>query len=32
MEKSLGIKVDLISKNGIKDRYLKAIQSELIYV
>ncbi len=32
MEKSLGLKVDLISKKGIKDRYLKAIQSDLIYV
>jgi hypothetical protein len=32
LEKSLGLKVDLISKNGIKEHYLNAIQSELIYV
>ena len=32
LEKSLGLKVDLVSKKGIKDRYLKAILSELIYV
>jgi predicted nucleotidyltransferase len=31
-EKSLGQRVDLVSKKGIKDRYLKAIESELIYV
>jgi predicted nucleotidyltransferase len=27
-----GLKVDLVSKKGIKDKYLKAITSELIYV
>lgn len=32
IEKSLGLKVDLISKKGIKDYYFKAIQSDLIYV
>lgn len=32
LEKSLGLKVDLISKNGIKDRHLETIQSDLIYV
>jgi hypothetical protein len=32
LEKMLGMKVDLVSKNGIKPRYLKQIESELIYV
>jgi hypothetical protein len=32
LEKALGLKVDLVSKNGIKKHYLNAIQSELIYV
>ncbi|WP_422349807.1 nucleotidyltransferase family protein [Flagellimonas sp.] len=32
LEKALGLKVDLVSKKGIKDRYFKAIQSDLIYV
>lgn len=32
IENALGIKVDLISKKGLKERYLKAIESELIYV
>ena len=32
LEKALGLKVDLVSKKGIKEHYLKAIQSELIYV
>ncbi|TNE81474.1 MAG: nucleotidyltransferase [Bacteroidetes bacterium] len=32
LELSLGQKVDLVSKNGIKPRYLKSIESELIYV
>ena len=32
MEKSLGLKVGLISKKGIKKGYLSAIQSDLIYV
>mgnify|MGYP000167769069 FL=1 len=31
-EKSLGRRVDLVSKKGVKDRYLKSIESELIYV
>ncbi|UOY05911.1 nucleotidyltransferase family protein [Muricauda sp. SCSIO 64092] len=32
LENALGVKVDLVSKKGIKDHYLKAIQSEFIYV
>lgn len=32
IEKRLGIKVDLVSKNGIKERYYKEIKSDLIYV
>lgn len=31
IEKSLGLKVDLVSKKGIKEQYLKTIQSDLIY-
>ena len=32
IENALGVKVDLISKKGLKERYLKAIEPELIYV
>ena len=32
IEDLVGIKVDLVSKNGIKEKYLKAIDSDLIYV
>jgi hypothetical protein len=32
IEELLGFKVDLVSKNGIKEKYLKAIDSDLIYV
>lgn len=32
LEKILEIKVDLISKNGLKPKYFKAIESELIYI
>lgn len=32
IEKIIGIKVDLVSKKGIKEKYLHAIQSDLIYV
>lgn len=32
LEEKLGIKVDLVSKNGIKDRYFEVIQPDLIYV
>jgi uncharacterized protein len=32
LEKIVGLKVDLVSKKGIKEKYLKAIDSDLIYV
>ena len=32
LEKNLNRKVDLHSRNGIKPQYLKAIESEIIYV
>ncbi len=32
MEQFLGVKVDLVSKKGIKEKYFKAIESDLIYV
>jgi predicted nucleotidyltransferase len=32
LEIIVGFKVDLVSKNGIKDKYLKSIDSDLIYV
>ena len=32
IEEIVGLKVDLVSRNGIKDKYLKAIVSDLIYV
>ena len=32
IEKITGIKVDLVSRNGIKEKYYKAIKSDLIYV
>lgn len=32
LESLIGFKVDLVSKNGIKEKYLKSIDSELIYV
>jgi predicted nucleotidyltransferase len=32
LESALGRKVDLISKNGIKQRYLNSIKEDLIYV
>jgi predicted nucleotidyltransferase len=32
MENALGLKVDLVSRNGIKPKYFAAIKSELIYV
>lgn len=32
LEKSLGRHVDLVSKKGVKDRYFRSIESELIYV
>jgi uncharacterized protein len=32
IESITGLKVDLVSRNGIKDRYFQAIKSELVYV
>ncbi|OFY93184.1 MAG: nucleotidyltransferase [Bacteroidetes bacterium RIFCSPLOWO2_12_FULL_31_6] len=32
LEKIVGLKVDLVSKKGIKEKYLKLIDSDLIYV
>ena len=32
LEEALGIKVDLVSKGGIKERYYNSIKSDLIYV
>ena len=32
LEKIIGLRVDLVSKKGIKEKYLKSIESELIYV
>jgi uncharacterized protein len=32
MEQRLQKKVDLVSKNGIKEKYFKAIEKEIVYV
>jgi uncharacterized protein len=32
LENIVGFKVDLVSRKGIKEKYLKSIDSELIYV
>ena len=32
IEELIGSKVDLVSRNGIKDKYFQAINSDLIYV
>ena len=32
LENIVGFKVDLVSKNGIKEKYLQSITSDLIYV
>ena len=32
IEEIVGLKVDLVSRNGIKDRYLKTIDPDIIYV
>ncbi len=32
IEELIGFKVDLISKNGIKEKYYQSIRKELIYV
>jgi len=32
LESSLGQRVDLVSKKGVKPRYLKSIEPDLVYV
>lgn len=32
LENIVGLKVDLVSKNGVKEKYLKFIDPDLIYV
>jgi len=32
LENIIGFKVDLVSKKGIKEKYLKSIDSDLVYV
>ena len=32
IENIVGFKVDLVSRNGVKEKYLQAIDSDLIYV
>lgn len=32
LEKIVELKVDLVSKNGVKKRYLESIEADLIYV
>lgn len=32
LEKIVGVKVDLVSRKGVKEKYLKSINSDLIYV
>ena len=32
IEKIIGLKVDLVSKKGIKEKYYQSIQTDLIYV
>lgn len=32
LEEIVGFKVDLVSKKGIKEKYLKSIDSDLLYV
>jgi len=32
LERIVGFKVDLVSKKGIKEKYFKSIDSDLIYV
>ena len=32
IENLMGFKVDLVSKNGIKDKYYQVIQSDFVYV
>ncbi|MBK5214278.1 MAG: nucleotidyltransferase family protein [Flavobacteriaceae bacterium] len=32
IENQLGLKIDLVSRNGVKDKYFKVIEEDLIYV
>jgi hypothetical protein len=32
MEQRLNKKIDLVSRNGVKDKYFKAIEQEIVYV
>ena len=32
LEKLVGLKVDLVSKNGVRDKYFRTISTDLIYV
>lgn len=32
LEKIIGFRVDLVSRNGVKEKYLRSIDSELFYV
>ena len=32
LESRLRLKVDMVSKNGIKEKYFKAIEKEIVYV
>ena len=32
LEEKINLKVDLVSKNGIKPRYYQAIESDIVYV
>lgn len=32
IEKIVGLKIDLVSKNGVKSKYLKSIEKDLNYV
>lgn len=32
LERTLGMKIDLVSKKGIQERYFNALQKDLIYV
>lgn len=32
IEEMIGMKVDLVSRNGIKQKYLEVIESDLVYV
>ncbi|AFL82462.1 putative nucleotidyltransferase [Aequorivita sublithincola DSM 14238] len=32
IENQLGLKIDLVSRNGVKEKYFKIIEEDLIYV